>query len=313
MKMKNFATRLFGAIDEKRNPSIIGLDSELARIPATLRDSCKGKHADGFESAASCMLEFNKMIIDSVHDIVPALKIQSAFYEQYGPSGCRAFIETAKYAKSKGLLVIGDVKRGDIGNTTKAYSNAYIGQVPLIDSVGPGYDLDGITVNPYLGTDGIRPFVDDCVKFGKGIFVLVKTSNPSSSELQDLGSGGRRVFEAVAGIVNRFGEASVGERGFSPVGAVVGATHAGQAAVLRKLMPRSVFLVPGFGAQGGSASDVVPCFNDDGYGALVHSARAVIFAGEKKGEGPGDAARQAAIVMKDEIAKSLKEARKYPW
>ncbi len=266
-------------------------------------------------AAAGCILEFNRIIIDSIHDIVPAVKIQSAFYEQYGQSGSGAFIETARYAKGKGLIVIGDVKRNDIGNTSKAYSNAYLGKVPLIDAQGPGYDLDAITVNPYLGTDGLVPFVEDCRRFRKGIFVLVKTSNPSSTELQDIESGGRPVFEKVAGIVKGLGDGLIGESGYSSVGAVVGATHRMQASALRGIMPRTIFLVPGFGAQGGSPSDIVPCFNDDGRGAIIHSARAVIFSKEKTSgeDGFGQGARNAALRMKDDISKSLKEANIYPW
>lgn len=313
--MKSFSDRLISAIDRKQNPSVIGLDSDLAKIPACLRESSKGSHSDGFEASSGCILEFNKEVIESIKDIVPAVKIQSAFYEQYGPSGCRAFIETARYARERGLIVIGDVKRNDIGNTSKAYSGAYLGKVPLIGYESPGYDLDAITVNPYLGTDGIRPFVEDCRKYGKGIFVLVKTSNPSSSELQDIGPRGGKVFEAVAGIVNRLGDGLIGGNGYSPVGAVVGATQENQSAALRKIMPKSIFLVPGFGAQGGSPYDVVPLFNKDGRGAVIHAARSVIFAYQDTGKDEDfqESARASAERMRDGILKAMKESGKCPW
>jgi orotidine-5'-phosphate decarboxylase len=316
MKVKNFADRLLDAIDKKRNPSIIGLDSDFSRIPDSLRQHFKGKSKDPFQSAGNCILQFNKKIIDSIHDIVPAVKMQSAFYEQYGPAGCTAFLETVRYAKSKGLIVIGDVKRGDIGNTSKAYSNAYLGKVRLFDSEEPAYDLDGVTVNPYLGLDGISPFIEDCRNLGKGIFVLVKTSNPSSKDLQDIVSGDMRIFEKVARHVDRWGINIVGDKKYSSVGAVVGATYPTEAETLRKIMPGAIFLVPGYGAQGGGAADIVPCFNPDGYGAIVHSARAVIFAYEKMKtlkEDFGKAARDAALLMKYEILSELKKANKSPW
>jgi len=313
--VKNFADRLLDAIDSKKNPSIIGLDSDFARIPAFLREGFKSRFADKFAAAGNCILGFNKTIIDAVHDIVPGVKIQSAFYEQYGPAGCRAFLETAKYAKGKGLIVIGDVKRSDIGNTSKAYSSAYLGKVPLFGSAQPGYDLDGVTVNPYLGSDGIRPFLEDCEKYGKGIFVLVKTSNPSSGEVQDLVSGGKKIYESVAGLVNGWGKGIVGKRGYSSVGAVVAATCPGEAAGLRKMMPRAIFLVPGYGAQGGSALDVVQDFNSDGYGAVIHSARGVIFAyqNRNKEEEFGTAAREVAVKMREEIVGAMKKKGINPW
>ncbi len=323
MKMKNFADRLLDAIDSKRNPSIIGLDPDLGKMPAPfVKGFSEGSaRPDGaLEAAGRCILAFNREIIDHISDIVPAVKLQSAFYEQYGQAGCGAFVQTAKYAKGKGLIVIGDVKRSDIGNTSRAYSSAYLGMVTTPRSRQPGHDLDGITVNPYLGSDGVKPFIEDCREYGKGIFVLVKTSNPSSAELQDIDAGGRRVYESVAGLVNGWGDGLVGSRGYSSVGAVVGATQPQQAEGLRKMMPRSIFLVPGYGAQGGSTTDIVPCFNPDGCGAVIHSARAVIFAHNDKASGKNDggsvfgpAARDAAMKMKDDIVGALREKGISPW
>jgi len=315
MKPKNFADRLMDAIDAKRNPSIIGLDSEFSKLPGFIKEDARNKSGSSAEAVFNALLRFNTAIIDSIKDIVPAVKLQSAFYEECGPAGMRAFLETARYAKNMGLIVVGDMKRSDIGNTSAAYSSAYLGRVHLFGSMEPAYDLDCITVNPYLGSDSMHPFLDDCRNFGKGIFVLVKTSNPSSSEIQDLLSGNKKVYEIVAGMVDRLGSGLAGKRGYSAVGAVVGATYPKEAEALRKLMPEAVFLVPGYGAQGGSAADIAPCFNRDGYGALVHSSRAVIFAFQKSGkeERFGAAAREAALQMKKEISAALREKRLYPW
>ncbi len=312
--MKNFANTLNDAIEGKKNPSIIGLDSDFSKLPSFIRDKYRD-YGDPFDAAGKCMLEFNRGIIDSVKGIVPAVKLQSAFYEQYGPAGVRAFLETAQYAKDKGLMVIGDLKRNDIGNTSRAYSSAYIGRSLLPSGSGAAFGLDAITVNPYLGSDGIKPFLDD-VKKGKGIFILVKTSNPSSSEIQDLVSGGRKIYEIVAGLVDGWGRDLRGKLDdYCPVGAVVGATYPEEARSLRRIMPRSIFLVPGYGAQGGSADDVVPCFNEDGLGALIHSARGVIFSYQKKGreEEYGEYAKAAAESMREDISAALKKAGIYPW
>jgi orotidine-5'-phosphate decarboxylase len=312
--MRNFADRLVDAVDERKNPSVIGLDPDFSKIPSFLKEKHKGR-GDPFDAAASCMLDFNKGIIDAVKDVVPAVKLQSAFYEQYGPPGVRAFAETASYAKKCGLITIGDVKRNDIGNTSAAYSAAYLGRSALFGSSEAAFDLDAITVNPYLGSDGIKPFLADAKDWGKGIFVLVKTSNPSSSEIQDLSCGGRKVYERVAGLVHEWGRDLRGEGDFSSVGAVVGATYPEEAKKLRRIMPQAIFLVPGYGSQGGKAADVVPCFNELGRGALVHSARDVIFAWQKKGkeERFGEEARDAALRMKDEIAKALATEGRTPW
>jgi orotidine-5'-phosphate decarboxylase len=296
--MENFADRLLMEIDRKQNPSMVGLDSDFSRLP----DSLKRDSVEGPESAARAMLEFNRVIIDSVKDVVPAVKIQSAFYEQHGPAGFKTFWKAAEYAKSKGLVVVGDVKRNDIGNTSRAYSSAYLGK---------GSPFDCITVNPYLGTDGVKPFLEDVNANGKGIFVLVKTSNPSSGEIQDLQAGSRKVYEHVAGLVNSWGSESLGDSGYSSVGAVVGATYPREAGELRKMVPAALFLVPGYGAQGGGASNVMPCFNRDGRGAVVVSARGIIFA--SSGEDFGGAANQAALRMKEDLTNALKREGVCPW
>ena len=311
----NFADRLLDAIDRKRNPSVIGLDTDVSRVPPHLVKEARARRGDGHEAAAESMLGFNKAVIDAIRDIVPAVKLQSAFYERHGPSGQEAFLRTAEHAKSRGLVVIGDVKRGDIGSTSAAYADAYLGPFELFGRMQEAYGLDAVTVNPYMGSDGVKPFIESAAGSGRGVFVLVRTSNPSASEIQDLVSGKRKVYEAVAGLVDGWGSGLVGERGYSPVGAVVGATCPKEAEILRRRMPRAIFLVPGYGAQGGTAADIAPCFAKDGRGALVHSARAVIFAYEKsvKPEDFTEAARTAAIRMRDDICASLKAAGKLPW
>ncbi len=311
----NFADRLLEAIDSKRNPSVIGLDSDLAKLPNSLKQDFRERFGSNFEAVGKCIFEFNRRIIDSIKDVVPAVKIQIAFYEQYGHLGMKAFEETVTYAKQRGLIVIEDAKRNDIGNTAKAYSSGHLGKVDLFGESVRSMDVDCITVNPYLGSDGILPFLEDVKANEKGVFILVKTSNPSSNELQDLTSGNRKVYEILADYVNEWGLPMVGERGYSSVGAVVGATYPKEAAALRNMMSRSIFLVPGYGAQGGGVKDILPCFNPDGQGALIHSARSVIFAYEKTGkENEFDAlAREAAIRMKDEITLALKELKVGNW
>lgn len=291
----NFADELMKAIDKKQNPSIVGLDPRIESIPESVKEG---------KTEAEAFLAFNKGIIDAVCDTVPAVKPQNAFYEQYGAEGVRAYIDTIKYAKSKGLLVVGDVKRNDIGSTAKAYAQAHLGKA---------FGLDAVTVNAYLGTDGIKPFLEKTPE-GKGIFVLVKTSNPSSGELQDkLLDDGRSVYEAMAELVKGWGKENEGTRGYNSVGAVVGATYPKEAELLRKIMPKTIFLVPGYGAQGGGADDVVPCFNEDGYGGIVNSSRGIIFAYKKLGGDFDEAAGKAAEAMREDLKKSLSKAGKWPW
>ncbi len=320
MKRDNLADRLLYAIDDKKNPSVVGLDPRLWRIPDHLKQKAKEETDDPFKAAGKAILEFNKGIIDAIHDIVPAVKPQVAFYEKYGAEGIKAFKETIDYAKNKGLIVIEDVKRNDIGSTAKAYASAHLGEVDIIDGKIPSFDGDMVTVNPYLGSDGIDPFLDICKENSRGIFVLDKTSNPSSSELQDLVTkDDKKIYEVMAELINEWGEDLVGERGYSSVGAVVGATYPEEAERLREIMHNNLFLVPGYGSQGGTADDVIPCFNEDGYGAIVNSSRGIDYAYEKEPfsdrYGPeefDEASRKAALVMKEDIMDSLERGGKVP-
>lgn len=244
--MENAMDKLINKIKETNNPTVMGLDPRYDMIPESIR----AKYEKSVEGACKAILEFNKGLIDSVCDIVPAVKPQIAFYEMFGTEGIKVFNETCKYAKEKGMCVIADVKRGDIGSTAAGYSNAYLGKTPLGDEEVSIYDVDFVTVNPYLGIDGVKPFIDDCKEYGKGIFILVKTSNKSSGELQDLKlEDGRTIYEKVAELVSSWGDELVGEYGYSSVGAVVGATYPVQIKELREIMPKTYFLIPGYGAQ----------------------------------------------------------------
>jgi len=317
MKRDNLADRLLDAVDEKKNPSVVGLDPRLWRVPDHLKKRAKMETDDPFKAAGEAIFEFNKGIIDGVHDIVPAVKPQVAFYEKYGVEGIRAFKKTIEYAKEKGLIVIEDVKRNDIGSTAKAYASAHLGEVDLIDKDALSFDGDMVTVNPYLGSDGIEPFVEVCEEHGKGIFVLDKTSNPSSSELQDLTTeDGKKIYEVMAELIDEWGKDLIGDRGYSSVGVVVGATYPEEAETLRDIMKNNLFLVPGYGTQGGTADDVIPCFNDEGYGAIVNSSRGIDYAYEDDEEYDPEefdrASRKAALEMKDDIMKSLKKGDKVP-
>lgn len=291
-------------IKEKNNPSVAGLDPKIEYVPKFIKERSYENYGKNLKGACEAIWIFNKSLIDALYDVVPAVKPQSAFYEMYGLYGEEILHRTIQYAKEKGLYVILDVKRNDIGSTAEAYSKAYLGKVDIDGEEFSPCDVDSVTVNPYLGTDGILPFVNDCKKYDKSIFALVKTSNPSSGELQDLDNGGKKIFERVAECVNNWNSDTIGKSGYGAVGAVVGATYPEQAQILRKLMPHSYFLVPGYGAQGGGAKDVVPCFNDDGLGAIVNSSRGIMCA-YKKGDWAeeqfAEAARAEAIRMKEEI------------
>ena len=236
------------------------------------------------------------------------MKPQSAFYEMYGLNGEEILHRTIRYAREKGLYVILDVKRNDIGSTALAYSKAYLGSVDIDGTMCAPCETDSVTVNPYLGTDGVKPFTDDCKELDKAIFVLVKTSNPSSGEIQDLKSDGKHIYEHIAELVNKWNEGTIGKSGYGAVGAVVGATYPEQAAILRQIMKQSYFLVPGYGAQGGGADGVKPCFNEDGYGAIVNSSRGIMCAYKKddwRQEQFAEAARAEAIRMRDDITSVL--------
>ncbi len=307
----HFSDNLIKQIRAKKSVVCVGLDPRLEKIPAAVRDAAREKYPDdALRAAGEAIFVFNKEIIDAVADLVPAVKPQIAFYEMYGVAGMQVFADTLKYARSKGLVTIADAKRNDIGTTAEAYANAYLGSVSVFgENVSP-FEADSITVTPYLGWDGIKPFLDVAKKTEKGLFVLVKTSIKSSGDLQDLavGVGGDKIhplYETVGHFVESWGADDVGEEGYSCVGAVVGATYPTQAAKLRTLMPETIFLVPGFGAQGGTVEDVLPCFNAGGMGAIINSSRDVIFAYESSDKfGELDyaaAAREKVLEMNEQL------------
>lgn len=296
---------LIEKIREKNNPTVAGLDPKLDYIPEDIKKKSFEKYGENLKGAADALFEFNKILIDSLYDIVPAVKPQAAYYEMYGVDGVDCLLKTINYAKDKGMYVILDAKRGDIGATSEAYAKAYLGKTEIGDNLYPAFDADCMTVNPYFGTDGILPFVNECDKNNKGIFVLVKTSNKSSGELQNLKTGSRYIYECMADLVKTWGNELIGTYGYSNVGAVVGATYPEEAARLRKQMPRTYFLVPGYGAQGGGAKDVLPCFNPDGMGAIVNASRSIMCAYMKNGKSVGEAAREEAIRMRDDILSVL--------
>lgn len=304
-KKNHFIDRLIDAIKAKGSPICVGLDPRLELIPNFIKEEKIAGKGRCFSAAADAILEFNKGIIDAVADLVPAVKPQFAFYAQYGFSGVWAFEETCKYAQSKGLLVIADAKCNDIGSTAEAYANAFLGESDLFGEKVANLDCDALTVNPYLGLDGIKPFIEVCRKRGKGIFVLVKTSNKSSGDLQDrmLAEEKIRNYELVAHFVESWGADEMGGFGYSCVGAVVGATYPAEAKHLRKIMPHTYFLVPGYGAQGGKTADTKACFNEDGLGAIVNSSRDIIFAWQKTGDEKNyaAAAREAVLKMKKDL------------
>ncbi len=306
----HFADRLNAAIKAKGSAICVGLDPRLEQVPMFIKERQTGLHKNALEIAAESILEFNKGIIDAVADLVPVVKPQIAFYEQYGHEGVRAFEETLWYARDKGLLTIADIKRGDIGSTAEAYAKAFLGKVNLFGKELFSFDADAVTVSPYLGFDGIKPFIIEARKHGKGVFILVKTSNVSSADLQDLQiKEGNTIYEIMAQFVESWGADEIGKDGYSFVGAVVGATFPDQAHKLRKLMPKNIFLVPGYGAQGGTAADVAVCFNKYGLGAVVNSSRGITFAWENSDKFTekdyAEAARAAVLDMKKDLAGAI--------
>ncbi|MFV0527157.1 MAG: orotidine-5'-phosphate decarboxylase [Lachnospiraceae bacterium] len=269
--------RLIEKIKATNAPIVVGLDPMLSFIPATIKERAYAAYGETLSGAGEAIWQYNKELIDAVWDLIPAVKPQIAMYEQFGLEGLMAFQKTVKYAQEKGLVVIGDIKRGDIGSTSQAYAVGHLGKVKVGNTMQRVFDEDFVTVNPYLGTDGVKPFVEVCKEENKGLFILVKTSNPSSGEFQDQLVNGRPLYELVAEKVVEWGEAHMGET-YSNIGAVVGATYPEMGRVLRKLMPKTFILVPGYGAQGGSGKDLVPFFNEDGLGAIVNSSRGIIAA-----------------------------------
>jgi len=308
--------RLIKRIIDLKAPVIVGLDPTIDRIPALFKE---GK-PNTFEGAADCILEFNKTIIDAVCECVPAVKPQIAFYELYGSAGIKAFEQTVAYAKSKGLFVIADGKRNDIGNTASAYAGAFLGEVPLPDgsfSLGP-FGVDFLTVSPFLGAESLEPFFEAASAFDKGVFILVRTSNPDSDVIQSAvtSSGGDSVSEYIAGVIDSNSSRCLGEHGYSSIGAVIGATYPEDAATLRSRMPKSLLLVPGYGAQGAKEAGILPAFNPDGLGAVVVASRSVIYAYENEFSAVcslsefSSSVRLAANLMRDDIYAALKS--KYP-
>lgn len=295
-------SKLIEKIQKTKAPICVGLDPMLSYIPEHVTKKAFAEFGETLEGAAEAIWQFNKEIVDATCDLIPSVKPQIAMYEQFGLPGLAAYDKTVKYCQEKGLIVIGDVKRGDIGSTSAAYATGHLGTVQVGSQTLSGFNTEYITVNPYLGTDGVKPFVDVCNQCDHGIFVLVKTSNPSSGEFQDRLIDGRPLYELVAEKVVEWGDASM-DGAYSNVGAVVGATYPEMSKVLRKLMPRTYFLVPGYGAQGGTAEDLKYCFNEDGLGAVVNSSRGIIAAYKKDAYakfGPehfGEASRQAVIDM----------------
>lgn len=294
--------QLVQKIQKTKAPICVGLDPMLGYIPSHIVQNAFAEFGETLEGAAEAVWQFNKEIVDNTYDLIPSVKPQIAMYEQFGIEGLKAYAKTVEYCQQKGLIVIGDVKRGDIGSTSSAYAVGHLGKVKVGSNICSGFNTEFITVNPYLGTDGVKPFVDICNEQDKGIFVLVKTSNPSSGEFQDKLIDGRPLYELVAEKVVEWGDASM-DGAYSNVGAVVGATYPEMSKILRKLMPRTYFLVPGYGAQGGTAQDLKHCFNEDGLGAIVNSSRGIIAAykQEKYSKfGPehfAEASRQAVIDM----------------
>lgn len=306
--------KLTEKIQKTNAPIVVGLDPMLNYIPKHIQEKAFKEYGETLEGAAEAIWQFNKEIVDKTYDLIPAVKPQIAMYEQFGIPGLMAYKKTVDYCKSKDLVVIGDIKRGDIGSTSAAYAVGHLGKVQVGDNKIAAFDEDFATVNPYLGSDGVKPFVDVCKEEKKGIFVLVKTSNPSSGEFQDRIIDGRPLYELVGEKVAQWGEECMGDS-YSYVGAVVGATYPEMGKILRKIMPKAYILVPGYGAQGGQGKDLVHFFNEDGLGAIVNSSRGIIAAYKQEKyakfgeENFGDASRAAVEDMIADIDGALKAAK----
>lgn len=301
----NAIDKLIDKIKETKNSTVMGLDPRYDMLPKCVTD----KYSKDLEGVSKAIVEYNKALIDATCDIIPAIKPQIAFYEMFGIPGMMAFEETCKYAKEKGMIIIADIKRGDIGSTAQGYSNAYLGKTKMGDIEEPIFDVDFVTVNPYMGTDCIKPFIEDCKKYDKGIFILVKTSNPSSGELQDVKlEDGQEVYKRVAKLVEEWGKDLIGKYNYSSISAVVGATYPKQLEELRNLAPHTYFLIPGYGAQGGKADDIALGFDNNGLGGIVNASRSLMCAYKSdlwkdqfKEEEYAMATRAEAIRMRDEL------------
>ena len=308
-KVTNIIDILIKKIKETQNPTVMGLDPRYDMLPKCVTD----KYPQTLEGVAQAIIEYNKALIDATYDIIPAIKPQIAFYEMFGIPGMQAFKETCEYAKQKGMIVIADIKRGDIGSTAQGYSYAYLGKTKIGDMEQSIFDVDFVTVNPYMGTDCVKPFVDDCKKYNKGLFILVKTSNPSSGELQDLKfENGKEVYKEVAELVEKWGEELVGENGYSSIAAVVGATYPEQLKQIREIAPHTYFLIPGYGAQGGKAEDIALGFDENGLGGIVNASRSLMCAYKSdkwkdkfEEKDYAQATRAEAIRMKEELSSVL--------
>ena len=306
--------KLISNIQKTKAPIVVGLDPMLNYIPQQVKDKAFQEFGETLEGAAEAIWQYNKEIVDCTYDLIPAVKPQIAMYEQFGIEGMKAFKKTVDYCKSKGLVVIGDVKRGDIGSTSAAYATGHLGKVQVGSKTYSAFDEDFATVNPYLGSDGIKPFMEVCKEEKKGLFILVKTSNPSSGEFQDQLINGKPLYEMVGEKVAQWGEECMGDQ-YSYIGAVVGATYPEMGKVLRKVMPKSYILVPGYGAQGGKGKDLVHFFNEDGLGAIVNSSRGIIAAYKQEKyaefgtENFADASRAAVKDMVEDISGALAAAK----
>lgn len=305
----NITDNLISKIKETGNPTVIGVDTRYDMVP----DCVKNKYSKDINGMCSAMFEYSKALIDSTYDIIPAVKLQSAYFEMYGVEGIKLYKKMIDYCKAKGMIVMADVKRGDIGSTSAGYSRAYLGKNIINEKEEGIFDVDFATVNPYMGSDCVNPFVEDCKKYDKGIFVLVKTSNKSSGEIQDLKTeDGEEIYKKVAKLVNTWGKDLIGEYGYSSVSAVVGATYPKQLKELRSLMPNAYFLIPGYGAQGGKAEDIALGFDKNGLGGIVNATRSLMCAYKSdlwkdkfKEEDYAQATRAEAIRMRDELNKAI--------
>ena len=306
--------KLIEKIQKTHAPIVVGLDPMLNYVPEHIQKRAFAEYGETLEGAAEAIWQFNKEIVDATYDLIPAVKPQVAMYEQFGIEGVKAFKKTVDYCHEKGLVVIGDVKRGDIGSTSEAYAVGHLGKVKVGSQQFAGFDEDFATVNPYLGSDGIKPFIKVCKEENKGLFILVKTSNPSSGEFQDRLIDGRPLYEWVGEQVDAWGKEHMGDS-YSYIGAVVGATYPEQGKVLRKLMPKTFILVPGYGAQGGRGKDLVHFFNEDGLGAIINSSRGIIAAYKQEAyakfgaQNFAEASRQAVKDMIADIDGALQAAK----
>ncbi len=300
--MDNFADRLIDAVKRKGNPCVVGLDPRVDQMPNFITDALTEKSP---ESVRQAITHFHRTVLDAAAQLVPAVKPQIAFYEQYGLGGILAFMDTIQMAKERGLIVIVDAKRNDVAATAEAYANAFLGRTRLPWGDEPAFDADCVTISPFLGRDSLNPFLRACSKYGKGVFILVKTSNPGSRDLQDVkeAESGQPIYVRLARTVAELGQETIGKNGYSSVGAVVGATFPEQAKELRQLMPRSIILVPGYGSQGGTAQDAAKCFNPDGFGAIVNASRSITYTFQT----PNVSEKEYAHLVRNNVEKMAAE------